>query len=47
MESVEELLAGLRRELEQLQLQQLIDPDGQLRMLYRMLMLKRGCRRTA
>jgi len=47
MDSVEELLAGLRRELEQMQLWMAVDPDGELKLIWKMLMLKRGCRRTA
>jgi hypothetical protein len=42
---IEEVLAGLRRELEQLQLMKAVDPDGELRMLWKTLQLKRGCRR--
>jgi hypothetical protein len=47
MDSVEEILAGLRRELEQVQLWMAVDPDGELKLIWKMLMLKRGCRRTA
>lgn len=43
--SIQQVVAGLRRQLEGLELRHAADPGGELSATARMLRLKRGCRR--